>query len=89
MLNDSKETQTAQVTKFLMAAKQRRAMEMDYHQKLVDYMNWFEVTKNYAGDTSYFHSYFTTAQAMERVPGRSRSPESHPGPDCCTSNPQL
>ena len=51
-------------------------MELDYHQKLVDYVNRFEVTKNYAGDTSYFHSYFNTAQTMERV----QADPDHPNP---------
>jgi hypothetical protein len=76
MVNDAKNDQTAQVARFFDEAKRRRALEMDYHQKLVDYVNWFEVTKNYAGDTSYFHTYFTTAQAMERV----QADPAHPNP---------
>ena len=48
-------------------AKQRRAAEEEYHRKLTDYVNWFEVTKDYAGHTSHFDSYFSTARAMEQV----------------------
>ena len=57
-------------------AQAKRSAEVAYHQKLVDYMNWFEVTKDYAGAASRFQSYFSTAQQMERVQG---DPD-HPNP---------
>jgi hypothetical protein len=56
-----------QAKNYLAEARRRRAGEMAYHQKLTDYVNWFEVTKDFAGHTSHFDSYFSTAQAMERV----------------------
>ena len=53
--------------KFIAEAQRRRSMEMSDHQKLLDYVNWFEVTKNYAGNTSLFSSYFSTAQKMDEI----------------------
>jgi hypothetical protein len=57
-------------------AQAKRSAEVAYHQKLVDYMNWFEVTKDPAGTGSRFQSYFSTAQEMERAQG---DPD-HPNP---------
>jgi hypothetical protein len=65
-----------QAAKVLQEATRKRALEMNYHQKLIDYTNWFEVTKNFAGDTSYFHSYFATAQAIEKA----QADPDHPNP---------
>ena len=45
------------------------------HQKLVDYVNWFEVTKDYAEPT-HFSRYFDTASEMERV----EADPAHPNP---------
>ena len=56
-----------QAQKYLAEAEHRRNRETAYHQKLTDYVNWFEVTKDYSGHTSHFDFYFSTAQAMERV----------------------
>ena len=57
-------------------AQVKRSAEVAYHQKLVDYMNWFEVTKDPAGAGSRFQSYFSTAQEMERAQGDP----GHPNP---------
>jgi hypothetical protein len=57
-------------------AHRLRVVETAYHQKLLDYINWFAVTKDYAGNTSRFRAYFTTAQEMERV----EADPSHPNP---------
>ncbi|HEY0256972.1 MAG TPA: hypothetical protein VGC39_05985, partial [Candidatus Methylacidiphilales bacterium] len=56
-----------QAKKFIVEAQRRRAAEMVDHQKLLDYINWFEVTKDYSGNTSLFNSYFSTAQKMDRI----------------------
>jgi hypothetical protein len=57
-------------------AQDQRATEVAYHQKLIDYVNWFEVTKDYAGRTSLFESYFSTAHQMEQMQGDP----GHPNP---------
>ncbi len=57
-------------------ARQRRLAEIAYHQKLLDYMNWFEVTKDYGGNTSRFGAYFITAKEMERI----QADPAHPNP---------
>jgi hypothetical protein len=57
-------------------AHKLRVDEMATHQKLVDYINWFEVTKDYSGNTSSFESYFLTAQEMDRV----EADPAHPNP---------
>lgn len=49
--------------------------EMAEHQKVVDYVNWFEVTKNYA-DPTHFGSYFSTAKEMEQI----EADPAHPNP---------
>ena len=48
-------------------AEERRKQEVGYHQKLTDYINWFEVTKVDTGNSSGFDSYFSTAQETEQV----------------------
>lgn len=53
-----------------------RAAEMDNHQKLVDYVNWFEVTRDYPGTVSRFSSYFSTAQEVEQA----QADPAHPNP---------
>ena len=71
--------------KLLQEAHQKQVAEMDHHQKLLDYANWFEVTKNYNDDTTHFGNYFDTAKEMERVQAdpatRIRS-----APTCCRSS---
>jgi hypothetical protein len=64
-----------QAKSLLQEAHRQRVAETDYHQKLLDYINWFEVTKNY-DDTSHFGSYFITAEEMERV----QADPAHPNP---------
>lgn len=65
-----------QAKRLLQEAHLRRLAETADHQKLLDYINWFEVTKDEAGDTSRFRAYFTTAQEMERV----EADPAHPNP---------
>ncbi len=57
----------AMAQKILTAAHSLRVSEAENHQKLVDYVNWFEVTRDYPGAPSHFTSYFTTAQQLEKV----------------------
>jgi hypothetical protein len=65
-----------QAKKLLQEAHRQRVAETANHQKLLDYINWFEVTKDYAGNTSRFNRYFTTAKEMERV----QADPAHPNP---------
>jgi len=65
-----------QANRLLREAQRRRAAEIADHEKLIDYVNWFEVTKDYAGNASLFRAYFTTAQEMERV----EADPTHPNP---------
>ena len=71
-----KDNQVDNAQKLLTAAQKRIVDETQQHQKLADYMNWFEVTKNFEGNTSHFTTYFATAKEMERV---EADPE-HPNP---------
>ncbi len=69
MSNDS-----AKAKKLIAEAQQQRTAEMAYHQKLVDYVNWFEVTKNYSANSSSFDSYFSAAREMEHVQASDPNP---------------
>ena len=71
-----KDNQIDNAQKLLTAAQIRIADETQQHQRLGDYLNWFEVTKSFEGNTSHFATYFATAQEMERV---EADPE-HPNP---------
>jgi hypothetical protein len=63
-----KENQIDFADKLLREAHQAQLAEMDNHQKLLDYANWFEVTKNYTDTTTtHFQNYFDTAKEMERI----------------------
>jgi hypothetical protein len=64
-----------EATNLLQEAHRMRIAETDYHQKLLDYVNWFEVTKDY-NDTSRFGAYFNTARQMEQV----EADPAHPNP---------
>ena len=75
-LIDNKNLNLDQAKKFIMEAQRRRIAEMGDHQKLLDYVNWFEVTKDYSGNISRFSSYFSTAQQMEQV----QADPDHPNP---------
>jgi hypothetical protein len=52
-----------------------RAEEMDSHTKLVDYMNWYEVTQNLPSSPTRFRAYFQVAQELDRA----QDPQ-HPNP---------
>jgi hypothetical protein len=65
-----------QAKSLLLVAHKLRLAEADYHQKLLDYMNWFEVTKDDEGETTHFQSYFDTAKEMERI----QADPAHPNP---------
>jgi len=65
-----------QAQKYLQQAEHQRAEEAAYHAKLVDYINWFEVTKDLTGQSSEFKSYFSTAREMEQI----QADPAHPNP---------
>ena len=65
-----------QAKKLLQQASRLRVAEAAYHEKLLDYINWFEVTKDYAGNSSPFRGYFNTAKEMERI----QADPAHPNP---------
>lgn len=71
-----KDNQVDQATKLLAEAQKEIADETAMHQKLADYVNWYEVTKDFAGNTSHFDTYFATAKEMERV----EADPAHPNP---------
>jgi hypothetical protein len=56
-------------------ANQQRAREIDLHQKLVDYTNWYEVT-NSPVESSHFRSYFRTADELDKTD----ADPTHPNP---------
>jgi hypothetical protein len=56
-------------------ARHWRDEEAQHHEKLVDYINWFEVTRDYADDhSSRFRSYFDAAKEMERIEADPKHP---------------
>jgi hypothetical protein len=59
----------------LAKAHELQVAETEHHQKLLDYINWFEVTNDY-GEQTHFQAYFATADEMGRV---EADPE-HPNP---------
>jgi len=71
-----KDNQVDQAQKLLQEAHQEFMAESTNHQKLLDYMNWYEVTKDYSSNTTHFGSYFSTAKEMERV----QADPAHPNP---------
>ena len=62
--------------KQLAEARAQSVAETANHQKLLDYVNWFEVSKDYPDNNSRFHSYFNTARGMERI----QADTPHPNP---------
>jgi hypothetical protein len=62
--------------KLLGEAHRQRVAETEKHEKLLDYLNWFEVTKDNAIDSSPFRHYFSTAQEMKRI----QADPAHPNP---------
>jgi hypothetical protein len=71
-----KENNIEKAKQLLQEAHREFVVESDYHQKLLDYANWFEVTKDDGNNTSHFESYFITAREMERV----EADPAHPNP---------
>ncbi len=65
-----------EAVKLLQEAQKQRIAETAYHEKLLDYVNWFEVTKDDADNTSHFNSYFSTGKEMERI----QADPAHPNP---------
>jgi hypothetical protein len=66
-LNALMQGQAKQAQKFIQQAQQARVRETEFHSRLTDYVNWFEVTKDFQGVSSPFEGYFSTAKAMEEV----------------------
>jgi hypothetical protein len=62
--------------KLFARASRLRQDEAAEHQKLVDYLNWFEVTRDFGETGSRFSVYFDTAKEMERV----EADPAHPNP---------
>ncbi len=56
-----------QAQKLIEEARKQRTNEIAYHQKLTDYVNWFEVTKDFSDHKSAFEPYFQTARETEQV----------------------
>jgi hypothetical protein len=56
-------------------ANLQRATEMNNHQKLVDYTNWYEVT-NSPAESSRFSAYFRTAEELDKA----EPDPAHPNP---------
>lgn len=66
----------ARAIQYLHQARVRRADEMTYHQKLVDYVNWYEVTQNTPIQASHFRDYFRVAQDLDKI----EPDPAHPNP---------
>jgi len=62
--------------KLIRQASAQRQVEISNHEKLVNYINWFEVTKDISGSTTQFGSYFYTAEETERT----EADPAHPNP---------
>jgi hypothetical protein len=59
---------------YLHQAHVRRAAEMEFHDKLVDYANWYEVTQNLPSTGTHFRSYFDAAQELDKAEGDPQHP---------------
>ena len=53
--------------RLLAEAHALQEAEIANHQKLVDYVNWFEVTRDFGTNTSRFDRYLATAKKLESV----------------------
>jgi hypothetical protein len=73
LLQDEDSTEAG---KLIAEAHGLREGEMAHHQKLVDYINWFEVTRDFGNTTSPFRTYFATAKKMEQA----QADPAHPNP---------
>ncbi|MEI9999534.1 MAG: hypothetical protein WDO13_10385 [Verrucomicrobiota bacterium] len=72
----SQDATAAHAPPLFEVARRERDIQIGYHSKIVDYMNWFEVTKDVDVSTSRFHNYFATAKEMERI----QADPKHPNP---------
>jgi len=54
-------------------AHQRREAEIANHQKIIDYVNWFQVTHD-DNSTSHFSSYFSLADELDRAQATRPNP---------------
>jgi hypothetical protein len=61
---------------YIHEARVRRAAEMSYHQNLVDYVNWFEVTQYMPIEATHFRDYFETARQLDKI----EPDPAHPNP---------
>jgi hypothetical protein len=66
----------ARAATYIHEAHVRRAAEMDFHEKLIDYTNWYEVTQNTPSEASHFRSYFQAAQELDKI----EADPTHPNP---------
>ena len=73
-LNALMQGHAEQAQKFIQQAQQARVRETDFHSRLTDYANWFEVTKDFQGESSQFQGYFSTAKTMEEVQADPQRP---------------
>ena len=73
LLQDEDSTEAG---KLIAEAHGLREGEIAHHQKLVDYINWFEVTRDFGNTTSPFRTYFATAKKMEQA----QADPAHPNP---------
>jgi hypothetical protein len=55
----------ARAPRILAEAHALQAGEVANHQKLVDYLNWFEVTRDLGDGPSHFEGYFVTSKQIE------------------------
>ncbi len=60
--------------RMLEEAHSKSVAEIADHQKLLDYVNWFEVTKENSDDTTHFGNYFQTAKSMEKAEADPKHP---------------
>jgi len=70
------ETDASRAERLLAIAHGLREGEIENHQKLVDYINWFEVTRDFGDTSSRFRTYFATAKRLEQV----QADPAHPNP---------
>jgi hypothetical protein len=61
------EGSTANVPRLLHIAHALREAEQADHEKLVDYVNWYEVTHDFGETNSLFDNYLVTARQVEKV----------------------
>lgn len=61
------EDEADRAPRVLAMARALRQAQLASHQKLVDYLNWFEVTRDFGVTTTRFRVYFATARQMEQA----------------------